>query len=463
MIVFFSISVLAISFPVIAGSAACPSSSDGQQLTAIMHQADVDLRTDVMPFWTRSTWDDHGGGFLTEVDRNGKPQVGKDKYMAAECGMVWTLSAAQAYGLTGHGYLPLAGRGVDFIVNHMWDSQYSGWYTSLKPSGEPDDTSKSTYVQAAAIHALSEYALVAHDRHSLDWAERTYALLKSRATDGGAGFHEAFDRSWHPLPGWVDQMHHETARTLRTHLEIMAALTSMVHATEALDSPGVAHAYRVDLASLTDLIVDKAINKRYKCAMDPFDRDWKPLPDRQDRLTTYFDEDTELAWRLLDAYQALHRPREWIAKTFFGLVDTALDNAFDNYTGGFGKACYYGRPIFHVDEFMWDNKYNECSEQANAMIALTEAYAWSRDAKYLTALKTQWHWIWSYQIDRQGGDWFSKVRHSGAPDPEFMDKGMDDVKTCEQNGRCLIRVVTTLRTLLRTQRVQRTAAEQGST
>jgi len=288
-------------------------------------------------------------------------------------------------------------------------------------------------------------------------------LLKARAVDGGPGFHEAFDPSWHPLPGWVDPMHHETARTLRTHLEVMAALSAMVHASETLESYDAAHIYRVDLASLTDLIVDKAVNKRYHCAMDPFDKDWNPLPDRQDRLTTYFDEDTELAWRLLDAYQALRRPRAWIKKTFFGLVDTALDNAFDNYTGGIGNACYYGRPIFHVDEFMWDNKYNESAEQANGLIALTEAYAWSRDAKYLTALKTQWHWIRSYQIDRQCGDWFSKVRHNGAPDLEFMDKGMDGVKTCEQNGRSLIRVVTTLRTLLGTERVQRTADEQGPT
>src|SRR5207253_1451152 len=128
---------------------------------------------------------------------------------------------------------------------------------------------------------------------------------------------------------------------------------------------------------------------------------------------------------LLDAYRALRRPRDWIKRIFFGLVDTAVDNAFDNYTGGIGKACYYGRPIFHVDEFMWDNKYNEWSEQANAMIALTEAYAWSGDLKYLTAVKTEWHWIWTYQIDRRGGDWFSKVHHNGTPDPEFMNKGTD--------------------------------------
>jgi len=150
------------------------------RLTTILRQADADFRDDVMPFWTRYTWDDQYGGFMTAVDRQGNPGKNTDKYLIMQARMIWTLASAHAYGIRNRGYLPLAGKAAKYVIHKMWDPKYQGFYLKVARDGTPSDTNKFTYCQEFAIYALAKYAQVSGDREALAWAEKTYALVKEK-------------------------------------------------------------------------------------------------------------------------------------------------------------------------------------------------------------------------------------------------------------------------------------------
>ena len=41
------------------------------RLPVILRNVEASLADDIMPFWTRNTWDEEGGGFITHLDRTG--------------------------------------------------------------------------------------------------------------------------------------------------------------------------------------------------------------------------------------------------------------------------------------------------------------------------------------------------------------------------------------------------------
>jgi len=415
------------------------SADERQRLSTILHQADGDFRNDVMPFWTRATWDEVNGGFTTDVDRKGNPRVGSDKFLIMNARMIWTLAVAHEYGIKDKGYLELAGKGVKFLTSKMWDDVNGGFYMTVKPDGTPSDTRKFTYSQGFVIYALAEYARVAHDKDALHWAEKTYETLRVKAGDGDLGFHEDFDQQWHPLPDSLGVGGVKSGKTLNTHMHMMETLTALADADPK---------YKGELARVTDLLLAKVIDHEHGCAMEPFDRDWHPIPDGKGRMSTFYGHNVEMAWLLADAWRALGRDRSKIKTVYCGLIDNALKYGYDNERGGIAGVGPYDKPVVDDPRYTGDVRQKEWWEQAEAMVAFTEAYEWTHEPRYLTALEKQWGWIWKHQIDHEDGDWFTEVAwDTGAP--LSMDKGMGGWKVCYHNGRSLMRTSTALRSILK--------------
>ncbi|MBA7616840.1 Cellobiose 2-epimerase [subsurface metagenome] len=42
------------------------------KLLEMQKKAEINLKDNVLPFWTKNTWDNEYGGFLTRLDRTGK-------------------------------------------------------------------------------------------------------------------------------------------------------------------------------------------------------------------------------------------------------------------------------------------------------------------------------------------------------------------------------------------------------
>ena len=163
------------------------------ELSEIQKKTEINLREDVLPFWTKSTWDDEYGGFLTRLDRTGKLIDTTEKVFIMQVRMLWSLSAAHRFGIKDKGYLALAHKAFDYIIETMWDRDEAGFYFSVTRKGKPTSRRKNTDFHAYAITGLTEYYSASQRKEALDWANKVFDLLAEKAGDREFGFKEDFD------------------------------------------------------------------------------------------------------------------------------------------------------------------------------------------------------------------------------------------------------------------------------
>ncbi len=366
------------------------------RLASVLSRAERDLADNILPFWRRAE-DTDRGGFVTHLDRHGRWSGVTDKFLVMQARLVWTFAAAHRYGLTRDGYLDVARRGADFMLEKMWDAEHGGFFWVVGRDGAPLDTRKRVYGQGFAIYALAEYAAAADDPVALAWAERTFDLLLRRARDGDLGFREEFLRDWTPAPGEFG-----ARKTLDTHLHLLEPLVTLARASTARD-------VRAALAAVLDNLLTRVVDRRDRYAPDLFDRSWRPAGDWRHRRRVNYGHDVELAWLMLDAADVLRRPRSQMREGVQGLVDHALAYGFDHARGGL---ALYGPPIGAVTAAVYLNRARLTKlwwPQAELLVAAVEMYRWTGHATYLAAFEKQVEWVWRYQIDHEAGDWFEAV------------------------------------------------------
>ncbi|HYM70037.1 MAG TPA: AGE family epimerase/isomerase [bacterium] len=402
-------------------------------LTAILCRAERSLAENVLPFWARHAPDEEWGGFITHLGRTGDRLGTTDKYLVAQARMIWTLAAAHRHGLSDRGYLDLAGRGVRFLVDRVWDPTHGGFVWAVTRDGSPLDPRKSVYGQAFAIYGLAEYAMAAGDPQALAWAGRAFDVLVAKAGDGALGFREEFAREWTPAAGWRGER-----KTLNTHLHLMEALVSL---TEASRRETHAQALR----GVLDLLLTRAVHARHGYAWDEFDPAWQArvLPRRQRHIS--YGHNVELAWLSLRAIGMLGLPREPARGPILDLIDHALAYGFDHTRGGLAQ---YGPPagaVRHAVYLPVERLTRVWWQQAEMLVAALEAYRWTGAARYRVAFEKQFDWIWRYQTDHDGGDWYEATAWRDGR-PLRLDKG-HAWKDPYHNARALMEVSRQIRAL----------------
>jgi len=391
---------------------------DAAQLTAILTRTESALADDILPFWTRDTWDEDGGGFITHLDRTGRRSGPTGKFLMTQAGTIWALAAGHRHGLEDRGYLELARCGVRFLIEKMWDQDHGGFVWQVARDGHVVDPRKDTCGQAVAIEALTEYASASGDEAALATASALFDLLHSRAGDGSLGFRERFTRDWTPAPDSSGER-----KTLLAHLHLMTAFTLLAGATGA--SAHTAAAEKI-LALLPTL----------RRGMT-FDRSWQPLDLGFGRSVTSYGLNVEAAWLMLDAADAVGTS-DRIRETALAAIDHALAYGFDWRRGGLARC---GPPRGHVanavylgsrrlDKVWW--------AQAELLVATIEAYRLTGAAAYFGAFQKQFDWIWTHQADREAGSWFEATTWRDGR-PLSFTKG--DAGRCPfHETRALIRV-----------------------
>lgn len=414
---------------------------DKARLEKILAQIEYEIRDDIMPFWTKDTLDKEFGGFIHQVDNYGYATNDTNKRVVMEARIIWTLAAAHEYGITDCCYLNMARSGFEFIVNHMWDNEYGGFYFEVARDGAPAVTSKSLYANEFVIYAFAQYGRVSGDTRAIEWCGKIYDLIEEKCRDKNRdGYLEDFDRKWNPLPESLGVEGTINSKTVNSHMHLMEALTALVDADH---NPK----YYNGLAYITDLLLKRAVSSE-GYIYEPFDLEWNPKPDAWGRASTFYGHNVEFAWLVLDAYRALKRDREEIKPQVLGAIDHALKYGFDTEKGGIATiGPRIGKVTEHPD-YKKDADHKEWWEQAEALVAFIRAYRWTGDTKYLDAFIKEWSWIWKYQIDHNGGDWFADVDWNTGT-PLTLDKAIRGWKVCYHNGRSMIMVSRELKELLK--------------
>ncbi len=403
------------------------------RLERIRVQVENNFADNVMPFWAENTGDAEYGGFLTRLDRRGQWLDTSEKVMIMQVRMIASLSLAHRHGLSGRGYLELAGQGFEFLTTHMWDEGSGGFHYSVTREGKPKESRKNTDFHAYAITGLSEYHLASGRREPLEWAERVLSLLLDKAVDDGPGFIEDFDGGdWDVLN--ADQINAAGQRGVKTidmHTNMLEALVYLGKATRNPQHLDV-------LQDLFWLIRDQGIHPEHGCTISAFDADFTPRPGNDGRFITSYGLNVELAWLLLEAVDLLGEDRDDHHAVIAGLVDHALEYGFDHERGGVAAFGPMTGRVEGAGELGPARLHKVWWEQAELLIALTDMYRWTGESRYLTAFEKLWGWVWKHQIDHDYGDWYEVVDPETG-EPLTMDKG-GEFKTAFHVSRALVRV-----------------------
>ncbi len=403
------------------------------ELSQLKNKAEHSLKDKLLPFWTKKTWDEEYGGFLARMDRTGECLDASQKIFIMQVRMLWSLSAAHSFGITDRGYIELAHRAFDYIIETMWDRDKGGFSFSVAQDGKPINKRKNTDFHAYALTGLSEYYCASQKKEALIWANKVFDLLIEKAGDREFGFIEDFDEEKWPVLN-SEQMNLGDSHRIKTidlHTNIMEGFTYLARASE--DSK-----HLEALQNVFHLIVNKGIHPEYRCGITAFDYDWNPVPDIDGRWTTSYGLNVELAWLLLEAVDLLNFSRDAYRTVILGLIDHAMNYGFDRERGGlaaFGPMKGHVLEAFDVPK---EGLLKVWWEQAEMLNALAYAYEWTKERHYYDALIKLFQWIWTYQIDHEYGGWYLDVDWSSGK-PSTTDKGAE-WKTAFHSSRALIQL-----------------------
>ena len=401
------------------------------RLLEIQKKATANLKDNVLPFWTRATWDHEHGGFLTRLDRAGNVIDTSEKLFIKQVRMLWSLAAAHRFGITNRGYLELAHKAFDYIIHTMWDPNEEGFYFSVTRDGKPLNKRKNTDVHGYGMIGVAEYYIASKRKEALQWGNKILSVLLEKATDREYGFREEFDDgNWSVLNS--EQMNlgdRHDIKTIDMHTNIMEGL---IYLCKASKDPKHLKA----LKNVFHLIVEKGIHPEYRCGITAFDYNWNPVPDVNGKWTTSYGLNAEMAWLLLEAVDLLRYSRESYKKAILGLIDHALSFGFDQERGGLAAFGPMSGHVLNASDLPSSRLSKVWWAQAEMLNALAYAYEWTRQRQYLDAFAKLFDWIWTYQIDHECGDWYHDVSWDSGM-PLTLEKGLE-WKTAFHASRALI-------------------------
>ncbi|MFB3882669.1 MAG: AGE family epimerase/isomerase, partial [Armatimonadota bacterium] len=269
----------------------------------------------VLPFWERHSIDRDYGGFITHLARDGSVTDSSEKFLVMQARMIYSFAAGAELGGPAE-WLGLADQGVAFLTRHFRDRVEDGWFWSTSRQGQQMQVAKRTYGHAFVVYALAEYSRIARSSHCLASAAHTWSLIRAKLWDDrNDGAIEACDRGWQPT---------ERGHTMGTHLHLLEALM-------ALNAAEGKQRFREQGCAICDLIVQRMVEPKHRCALERFAPDWTP---RQLEATdaVNYGHNLEAAWLLLRVYQ--QEPVEAYRRVARGFLDYVLRFGVDYAYGG---------------------------------------------------------------------------------------------------------------------------------
>jgi mannobiose 2-epimerase len=378
------------------------SSSTTNYLATVRADMHHHLMDELIPFWLGRSIDQDHGGFLTAFDKNGTlVESQTDKFIVMQTRMVWSFSRFSrflAHDTTLATTLKAAAQqGVQFLLDHMWDTESGGWLWQCSRHGQAIDANKVIYGQSFAMYALAEYTLATGDPCGIDYADRTFDLLQRYSADvAHGGYYEYFTRDWTPAAG---NHFSSTHKTLNTHMHLMEAFTTLSHASKQ-----EIHIRR--LKELIELITKHMIDPESGAGHDMFDLEFNPLPSSMPPVfLTSYGHDIELVWLLTEAGEALGQPRDAYLDITRGLAAHALEHGLDRNHGGLYTEGHHNGPALSLSKGWW--------QQAEALVGLLDLYDITHEDEYIEAFQLVWEFTNQHMINHAVGEWYSLLTDDG--------------------------------------------------
>lgn len=387
-------------------------------MEGLSEELSVELQKGILPYWTKLI-DRQNGGFYGQVDGRNEAHPMADKGGVLNARILWTYSAA--FRICGNPeYLETARWAQEYLSNSFVDHEFGGIYWMVDYQGKPVDTKKQIYAQAFAIYGLTEFFRASKHQKSLDLAIELYRLIEKYSFDPQhSGYLEAFDQEWNLLEDLrLSEKDANEKKTMNTHLHILEAYTNLyrIWKDEGL---------REKMMQLIGLFLNKIIDPETYHFKLFFDEFWNS----KSQIVSY-GHDIEGSWLLWEAAEVLgdQQLNAKVKEVAIKMAQVALAEGIDQ-----DGSIYYEKEGSHLDNdrHWWP--------QAEAVVGFLNAYQLSSDPAFLEAAQKAWKYINAQVIDKEHGEWFSKVDADGIPS-DSEDK-VGPWKCPYHNGRMCLEVM----------------------
>lgn len=412
----------------------CDVSQIRERLLKARAELEHHLMEGIMPFWTKRAVDERYGGYFTCFDAEGQlDEADTDKHIVTQTRLIWGFSTFHIIDPQNQAFLAYAHQGVDFFIEHFWDTRYGGWAWKVARDGKLIDNGKVVYGQSFAIYALATYFLASGDQRGLDYAERTFDLLQRYCVDvARGGYYENLEPDWQLSPGGFCA---GDRKSLDIHMHLLECLTVLAQASGK-------EIHRRRLQEVIDIILTHMIDPVNGCGGNQYDLAFTPVPaiairrtwnaDREGEAvetptdTTSYGHNIELAWLLVRACEILGLPRDAYEDVVRRLVDHSLCFGLDREHGGVYRDGPHAGPAIVRDKEFWQN--------AEALVGYLDAFEITGDLRYLEAFELVWSFARRAMINHTLGEWMTLVSESGEP---IVPAIGNPWKACYHSGRAV--------------------------
>ncbi len=362
------------------------------------------------------------GGFHGRVDSDGTVHPDADRGVILAARILWTYSRAVTSGFADTPENRKIAHGAfEFLRDHFWDPSYLGFYWLIDVADKPTMDYKHIYGQAFALYGLAEYTAMSASTQALKLAQLTYTLIERHAADRvHGGYFEAFSREWKLQEAYrKDIVNHGGPKSMNTHLHVLEAYSRLY---QVWPSPEL----KERLLSLLQLMRTRIVDNETFHFNLFFDMDWRVVSDEAS-----YGHDIEGSWLMLEAAEILNDADEVTKCRTLALqmVDATLAEGVDADYGVLNEGR--GKEIVDGNKHWWP--------QAEGVVGCVNAYQISHEEKYLRAARDIWSFIDAKLIDRQHGEWLSKVSRDGVPNA--ADAKVDPWKCPYHNTRACMEIV----------------------
>ncbi|HEX2970669.1 MAG TPA: glycoside hydrolase N-terminal domain-containing protein [Bacteroidales bacterium] len=372
----------------------CYSQVAHDKLVKLRDELEINLKENILPFWTNNMIDNKNGGFYGRINVNNQVFPEEDKGGILNARILWTYSSA--YRVTKDtSYLRIATRAKDYILQHFIDPRHGGAYRTVSYTGGPSDTRKQTYTQSFFVYGLAEYSRATGDKETLEAAKGIYNCLEKYAYDQiYNGYFEVFTRDWQRLyDRLISEKSDADEKTMNTSLHLMEAYANLYRVWPDKNLEG-------RLVNMIEIFLNKIIDRNSSHLINFLDRDWNATSS----IYSY-GHDIEASWLLYEAASLLDEPEllEKVKQASIGIADAAREG-------------------LQHDGSMIDEKDNDTHEikmsrswwpQTETVVGYVNAYELSGREKYIEYAVKNWEYTKTHLVDDLNGGWFTSVNEAG--------------------------------------------------
>jgi sulfoquinovose isomerase len=332
------------------------------------------------------------------LDQHGQPESEQPRQLYATARLVHCFALAHMLGRPGA--RTIAEHGLAAILGPFSAGPGRGWYTSLTPSGEPLDTTRSAYDHAFVILAASSAA-----QADLPGARQLLAAADQIVTE----------RFWIEQDGAVVDSLDDSWRILEPNYRGQNANMHLVEAyTSAFELTGEER-YQQRAERIADRIVHRDGRTLNWRVPEHYDQTWTVQPDFNiDKPADPFRPHGSLVghwfeWaRLilqLDALPGSAIP--WAQEAAADLFAAGIRDGWDAERGGFVYSIDFAGRHVNTDRMHW-----VIAEALGAAVYLWRA---TKDPSYDSWYRVCWDYTAITLRDLHGGSWWHQVDSDGHP------------------------------------------------